>query len=150
VIGLFFLKKDPGRIILLRGTWKMITEHPFLGKGLGTFMDYCVQYTHYPWACYAHNCYLQIWAESGIFSLLSFLLLTGYVIYKSIELILRIPVSLSSYILIGLSSGFMGILVHCSFDTQLYSFQMSFLFWVMLGLTVALSSILSGTKENSV
>ena len=64
-IGLFFLKKDEQRVVLYRGAWKMITEHPFLGKGLGTFMNYCAQYTGNSWACYAHNCFLQIWAESG-------------------------------------------------------------------------------------
>jgi len=138
-ISLFFIKDDPQRVVLYRGAWKMIVEHPFLGKGLGTFMDYCVQYTNNYWPCYAHNCFLQIWAESGIFSLLSFLALNGYVLYKAIKVILRMPVTLNFYILIGLTSGYLGFLVHCFFDTQLYSFQLSFLFWVVLGLTVALT-----------
>src|SRR5208283_5076650 len=103
------------RVVLYRAAWKMITEHPFLGKGLGTFMDYCAQYTGNSWACYAHNCFLQMWAESGIFSLLSFLLFNGYVFYKSIKVILRAPASLNSFLLIGLNAGLLGFLVHSFF-----------------------------------
>jgi len=137
---LFFFqgRGDSARFIIYRGAWKMITEHPFLGKGLGTFMNYSAQYTHIG-IYYVHNCFLQIWAESGIFSLLSFLLLNGYFFYKSITMILKMPASLNSYILIGLNAGLLGFLVHSFFDTQFYSFQASFLYWTLLGLTIALS-----------
>jgi len=141
-IALFFLKNDPQRIILYHSAWAMIVEHPFLGKGLGTFMDYSTQYAHNGWACYAHNCFLQIWAESGIFSLLSFLLLNGYVFYRTLKVVSKMPASLNLNILIGLSAGFLGLFVHCFFDTQLYSFQASFLFWTVMGLTVASQSFL--------
>ncbi len=129
-----------GRFSLYRGAWKMIIEHPFLGKGLGTFMDYCPQYTNNFGVYYAHNCFLQIWAESGIFSLLSFVLLVGYVLYKSMRVTFRIPISVDFFILIGLNSGLLAFLVHSFFDTHFYSFQLSFLFWVLLGLNISLYS----------
>ena len=140
--GLFFFQNrdDSGRFILYRGAWKMITEHPFLGKGLGTFMDYCAQYTNNFGVYYVHNCFLQMWAESGIFSLLSFLLFNGYVFYKNIKVIIRAPASLNSFLFIGLNAGLLGFLAHSFFDTQFYSFQSLFLYWSALGLTVALSS----------
>jgi len=130
---------DSYRFLLARGAWGMIRENPFLGKGIGTFMDYCARYTNNFGALYAHNCYLQIWAESGIFSLLCFLSLVGYVFYRSIKSSLRMPKSLNFFLLIGLSAGLLGFLVHSLFDTNLYSFQVSFLFWIILGLTVASS-----------
>lgn len=141
-LTLFFFrnKNDGGRFILFRAAWGMIKEHPLLGKGIGTFMDYCASYTNNPGVLYAHNCFLQIWAESGIFSLLSFLLFVGYVFYKSIKVSLRIPKSLNYFILIGLTAGLSGFLVHSFCEVHLYSFQLSFLFWVILGLTVTLSS----------
>jgi len=139
-IALYSLKNNDMRVELYHGAWKMITEHPFLGKGLGTFMDYSALPAYNLIACYAHNCYLQIWAEAGIFSLLSFLVLNGYVLLKSIRVLFKMPVSLNFFILIGLTSGYLGILVHCFFDTQLYSFQLSFVFWIILGLTVASSN----------
>lgn len=139
---LFFFRNrgDSNRFILFQGAWGMIKEHPLLGKGLGTFMDYCAFYTNNFGAYYAHNCYLQIWAESGIFSLLSFLLFVGYVFYRSIKVGLKIPRSLNFFLLTGLTAGLLGFLVHSFFEVHLYSFQLSFLFWVVLGLTVTLSS----------
>jgi len=148
-IALFFFRNrgDSDRFILARSAWGMIKEHPLLGKGIGTFMDYCAQYINGYGTYYAHNCYLQIWAESGIFSLLCFLLFVGYVFYKSIKVSLKIPKSLNSYILIGLTAGLMGFLVHSFFEVHLYSFQLSFLFWTVLGLTVALISSLESYQN---
>ena len=150
-IGLFFFQHrgDSDRFILYRGAWKMITEHPFLGKGLGTFMDYCAQYTNNFGVYYVHNCFLQMWAESGIFSLLSFLLFNGYVFYKNIKVIIRAPASLNSFLLIGLNAGLLGFLVHSFFDTQFYSFQALFLYWAVLGLAVALSSNLETSEKTA-
>lgn len=139
--ALFFLhnRQDSNRFILTRGAWNMIKENPFLGKGVGTFMDYCNHYVNGFGVYYAHNCFLQIWAESGIFSLLSFILFTGYVIYKSIKVTLKIPSSLNFFLLTGLTAGLLGFLIHSFFDVHLYSLQLSFLFWVVLGLTAASS-----------
>jgi O-antigen ligase len=141
-VVLFFFRSrgDSNRFILSRGAWGMIKEHPLLGNGIGTFMDYCIRYTNNFGAYYAHNCYLQIWAESGIFSLLCFLLFVGYIFYRSIKVSLRISRSLNYFILIGLTAGLMGFLVHSFFEVHLYSFQLSFLFWTILGLTVALAN----------
>ncbi len=138
--ALFFFQSrgDSARLMLYEGAWKMVVENPFLGKGLGTYMDHCASYIHQIGVYYVHNCFLQIWAESGIFSLLSFLVLNGYVIYKNFNLTLRIPPSLESCLFIGFNAGLLGFLVHCFFDTQLYSLQLSFLFWMTLGLTLAL------------
>jgi len=140
-LALFFFRKrqDSYRFTLFHGAWGMIKEHPLFGKGLGTFMDYCALYTNNPGVLYAHNCFLQIWAESGVFSLLSFLLFVGYVFYRSIKVSLKMPKSPNFLILIGLTAGLLGFLVHSFFEVHLYSFQLSFLFWVVLGLTVALS-----------
>jgi len=144
LIGLvlfFYRNRRSGhRFTIFLGAWRMIKEHPLLGKGVGTFMDYCAIYSNKSGINYAHNCFLQIWAETGIFSLLSFLLFTGYFFYRSIKVSLIIPRSLNYFILIGLTAGLLGFLVHSFFEVHLYSFQLSFLFWVVLGLAVALYS----------
>lgn len=142
VLFCFQNRGDSGRFILLHGAWGMIKENPFLGKGIGTFMDYCALYTNNPGVFYAHNCFLQMWAESGIFSLLSFLLFVGYIFYKTIKVSFKVPASLNFFILTGLSAGLLGFLAHSFFDVHLYSFQLSFLFWTVSGLTVALYSCL--------
>lgn len=130
------------RILIYSAGWRMITEEPLWGKGLGTFMHYAALYTNNLSISYAHNCYLQIWAESGIFSLIFFLFLLGFVFFKSIRVLLQAPASLPAFILAGLTSGFLAISIHLFSDTHLYSLQISFLFWTILGLTYALTRIM--------
>lgn len=126
---------DTDRITIWKGTFGMIREHPFLGMGLGTYMDYFQKYVIKAFIQYAHNCYLQIWAESGIFSLLSFILFTGSIFYRGIRS-LRFGAS-DDFILLGFVCAFSGTLVHLFFDNHLYSLQLSFLFWFMAGLICA-------------
>lgn len=114
--------------------WKvglqLIRENPFLGKGLGTFMDYCGQRVVAINGDYAHNCYLQIWAESGIFSLLAFLLFLGTILWNGFKAVKRDHDPL----LLGLLCGIFAFSIHSFFDTQFYSLAQAFLFWSMLGI----------------
>ncbi|MFA7254815.1 MAG: O-antigen ligase family protein [Candidatus Omnitrophota bacterium] len=115
--------------------FQLIRENPFLGKGLGTFMDYCGQRAVNTHTDYAHNCYLQIWAESGIFSLIAFLLFIGTLLGKGVQVFKKDGRPL----LLGLLGGIFAFLIHSFFDTQLYSVAQSFLFWSMLGILAAAS-----------
>jgi putative inorganic carbon (HCO3(-)) transporter len=134
---------DADRLIVWGAALRMISENPFLGKGIGTFMDYFHAYVPNLYVQYAHNCFLQIWAETGIFSLLSFLFFVGAILYKGAQGFKKT----SSPILLGLICALFGFLVHSFFDTQLYSLQLAYLFWVILGVTVAVTrQELSGSK----
>ncbi|MEI7752644.1 MAG: O-antigen ligase family protein, partial [Candidatus Omnitrophota bacterium] len=113
--------------------FQLILENPFLGKGLGTFMDYCGQRSSTLVADYAHNGYLQIWAESGIFSLLAFLLFVGTLLGKGVRSFKRG----GDPLLLGLICGIFAFLVHSSVDTQFYSVAQSYLLWSMLGILAA-------------
>lgn len=126
-----------GRFIIWQSAFRMITERPFLGNGLGTFMDYFHKYTPNLYTQYAHNCFLQIWSESGIFSLLSFLCFIGLLLFKGIKTF-RVT---NDYFLLGLTCGIFGFLVHSFFDTPLYSLQLATLFWSMLGFVVVLTMV---------
>lgn len=128
---------DADRLIVWAAAWRMIAENPFLGKGIGTFMDYFHTYVPDKVVQYAHNCYLQIWAETGVFSLLSFLLFIGAIFYKGIKAF-KIG---KSPVLLGLLCALFGFLVHSFFDTQFYSLQLAYLFWVILGITVAVTRL---------
>ncbi|MDP8265403.1 MAG: O-antigen ligase family protein [Candidatus Aceula meridiana] len=135
---------DPIRFTIWQGAIDMIRENPFLGKGLGTFMSYFEQYSHIPkgGVYYAHNCYLQMAAESGIFSFIFFLCFVGFILYRAARLSFVNRQKSFGLILGGLTAGLFGFLVHSTFDTQLYSVQPKALFWVMLGLTQATYSVL--------
>jgi O-antigen ligase len=66
----------------------MIVDRPYLGVGFG---NYAAAYEHYralnwPIALgHAHNYYLNIWAETGIFGLLAYLVLWGMVFYRTLR-----------------------------------------------------------------
>ena len=126
---------DADRLIVWGAALRMISEHPFLGKGLGTFMDHFGNYTRNLYIQYAHNCYLQIWAETGIFSLAGFLMFAGISLLRGVKAFFQ----RRDFMLLGIVCGLCGFLAHSFFDTQLYSLQMSFLFWVTMGLLAALT-----------
>ncbi|MDD3375255.1 MAG: O-antigen ligase family protein [Candidatus Omnitrophica bacterium] len=133
---------DSQRYVIWQGAVDMIKENPFFGKGLGTFMNYFDQYVPDIGIYYAHNCYLQMWAESGIFTLIAFLSLIGFILYRGVWISLKNKQDEYGILLIGLVAGVFGFLVVSFFDTQLYSLQLSILFWVMLGMTVAVQRVL--------
>ena len=121
---------DTDRLVVWRAAIEMIKDNPFLGKGIGTFMAYFHKYAPPAlYVRYAHNCYLQIWAESGIFSLLAFLSFLALLLIKGIRKYLENR----DYFILGLVCGIFAFLFHSFFDTQFYSLQLSVLFWVMAG-----------------
>ena len=123
---------DSDRFRYWLAAWKMINAHPFLGIGLGTFMANFPKFLPVANISYAHNCYLQIWAEAGIFTLFSFLGFIVSFVYLGIK---KFIVS-RDFVLLGLLSGALGFLFHSFFETNLYSLRLAILFWVWAGLII--------------
>ena len=139
LIFTFTPRGDADRIKVWQAAIVMIKESPFFGKGIGLFMDQLtLQLLRAPDASaaghlnaqYTHNCYLQIWAETGIFALLSFLGFIILLLTNGIKAFLKNQ----NFLLLGLVCGLFGFLVHSFFDTQFYSLQTSMLFWSMAGI----------------
>lgn len=133
---LFFIFEhggDSDRFKYWQAAWQMILGHPFFGTGVGTFMANFSKYLPSTNVSYAHNCYLQIWAETGIFSLLSFLIFAVSLVYFGIK---RFFAS-QDFILLGFLSGAVGFLIHTLFEVNLYSLQLAVLFWAWAGLIIA-------------
>lgn len=136
LLFMFRLGGDADRFRYWAAAWEMIKDHPLLGVGLGTFMANFSKYLPSVNISYAHNCYLQIWAESGIFTLISFMAFIALLIRGGIKEFLRSK----DFILLGLLTGAAGFLIHSFFDTNMYSFKLAFLFWVWTGIILNLSS----------
>lgn len=136
---------DSGRYQLWNGAWAMIAEHPWLGKGVGTFMAFFQDYVKGRGAMYAHNCFLQMWAETGILGLLSFLLFVGAVLRGGFLAFRRRAGEEMTPVLVGLLCGVVAFLVQSSLDTNLYSLQPSAMFWLFLGMIQAASRNAKGT-----
>jgi len=125
---------DANRFINWQIALQMIKERPFLGKGVGLFMDYFPRMNGVIIG-YAHNCFLQIWAETGIFSLLSFL---GFLITffgRGVKVFLKTK----DLLILGLLAGLFGFTVHSFLDTHFYSLQLAYLFWSIAGILFALT-----------
>ncbi len=152
------------RLIVWEGTVKMIKARPWLGHGLNTFMekfqDYRrpkvgLYYHHIMYSLdhptYAHNCFLQMWAEAGIFALLAFLWIIRNLFRVSVGRIRSAYARGSPIVLIllALLSGLFAFLTHSFFDTNFYSLQLSSYFWYMAGLMMAMNHILIKQEEGT-
>lgn len=133
------------RTKLWQGTLNMIKEHPIIGFGINTFSKYFPQYKpkDYPDIRYAHNCYLQMWAEIGIIGLSIFIAIIIVVIsitfYRLRE---KINSGFEGFILLALISGYTGFLVQSGLDTNLYSLVLTFHFWTLTAYIVSLNQYL--------
>jgi len=130
VLSIFLPQGDSARFEYWQAAFSMIKEHPFLGQGVGTFMANFKEYEPTVNISYAHNCYLQMWAESGLLTLGVFLCFVASILYRS----LRVYYLKKDLLLLGMASGLLGYLSHCFFETNLYTLSLAVLFWVWLGI----------------
>jgi O-antigen ligase len=87
------------RVGLMKITWQIFEEHPFLGVGFGHFRDYATKYAQDPSSKYIrfgsrlieHNNFLSILAECGLVGLLLYIMVFVNIFKHSRDLYLRIP-----------------------------------------------------------
>jgi putative inorganic carbon (HCO3(-)) transporter len=125
------------------GAMNMIKAKPVFGHGPSTFMANFEKYrpAGYSEVVYAHNCYLQIAAESGIFALLAFSWMIALFFFRSIKAMVKIRDEFLKTFLLGLLGGILSFLIHSGVDTDMYQLQLVTLFWFSLGLAVAVQKI---------
>lgn len=104
---------------------KIIIAHPFVGIGPGNFNSALSRY--------AHNSYLQIWAETGILGLFSFIWII-YVVIKSYLKQLSNPLSKSR--IAGLIAAIFVFLIHNFLDFTFFLPEVAYIWWVILGLGI--------------
>lgn len=131
------------RIIMYRTAIEMIKAHPVVGVGVNTFVDNYPKYKvpefgfTTPDKSYAHNSYLQMGAEIGIFGLVIFL----WLIYVFIQEVGRIYKKTSDNFIrsvaLGLCCGVLGFLLNGLTESNLYYSRLSILFWFIIGLTLS-------------
>lgn len=115
---------DANRFHLWKVAFDIFKSAPFLGKGIGTFMHY----TAYLGPQYAHNCYLQILAETGIVGFSAFMWFLIEVLARGFKKIMKNK----DVLFMGVFFAIIAFLIHSFFDTHLFSLKLSKIFWVLM------------------
>ena len=112
----------------------MIKSYPLGGVGLGNFGSmYLVYKTAGLNSLYAHNQFLQLWTEIGVFSLLFWLLGFSSVIRNSlVELSSQEPQK--QYQNLALICGISGLMAYNLIDYSLAIPAIAIIWWILLGL----------------
>ncbi len=131
------------RAVMWRTAWRMIRARPILGHGLNTFMANYMAYVAGPTQgpAYAHNCFLQITAETGLLGLTAFLWFLWKLFSSGWRTLKTASKHAGDYepLLAGVMAGLLAFLVQSAFDTNLYSLRQAVLFWSLSGYAVGLS-----------
>jgi len=135
------------RLEIWKDSFTMIVERPIFGHGINTFMTIFQEYNtgggarHAP--TYAHNCFLQLAAETGIIGIMCFLGIIWKLFVTTLQRVSDNP-SNDNHIqiaMLGLLSGILAFLVHSFFDTNFYSLQLSVHFWYMVGVLFSMNNL---------
>lgn len=147
------------RWTMWEAAWRMFQDRLFLGHGLNTFMANYLNFAGTPnnGPSYAHNCFLQIAAETGIlglFTFLFFLTLLFWLCRKALKGISGASASEAvgekrdlRWLLLGFLAAIGAFLVQSIFDTNLYSLRQAALFWSLAGLVAGLSDQILCARE---
>jgi putative inorganic carbon (HCO3(-)) transporter len=111
------------RLSYWQGALKIIQAHFLTGVGLGNFN---LMQTRY-----AHNSYLQIWVEVGIIGLITFFWLIGIIFKTALQNIRNSPDKIG---LAGLIAASFVFLLHNLIDFTFFLPEVSFYWWIILGL----------------
>jgi putative inorganic carbon (HCO3(-)) transporter len=130
------------RVAHWQAAWRMWTDYPWLGVGIGNYEPAYSRYAlpFWPQALgHAHNYYLNIAAETGVIGLLSYLLLWGAALVLAWRAVWR-----ASGWYWGVSLGVLGVLVHLSVHNF---FDSLFVHGMYLHVAILLGVIAAGWQK---
>lgn len=128
------------RWLMWQAALGMIHDRPWLGHGVNTFMDNYLRYRvgGELWPRYAHNCYLQVAAETGVVGLAWFLGLLAALFARLSKALAQLEPE-RGLLLLGLFGGLVAFVTQAAYDTNFYAMRQATLFWVLAGLALGLS-----------
>jgi O-antigen ligase len=134
-----------GRIPQYQVALQIIKDHPVFGVGANNYPVILQRYLHrglnsnvFQWA--VHNKYLLVWAETGIFGLLFFILFLVSTLHQGLK-ITRINNDFLPSLALGFTAAIAGHMVHMFFDVFHGRPQVQLL-WCIAGLICIMSLII--------
>lgn len=142
--------KEPsifGRLLIWRETLDTIRDHPFLGVGIGSYSGFVNPAASYRAPIYAHNTYLDITVEMGIFALIAWLgifivalrglwkIVGAWGATPSIRARHGAPLQILS---VGLMGSLVWFSIHALVDTPIFSPRVLPMLMIILGLSVVI------------
>jgi O-antigen ligase len=124
------------RIKNWRQGWEMFSDNLFTGVGIGNYSIYLYPTAEYRTPIYAHNLYLDIGAEMGIFALIIWLVLITITVWQLYKASGRSDNMRIRALTVGLIGSLVWFSVHSFFDTPIYSPTILAMFMVIISLSV--------------
>jgi len=130
-----------GRLMIWRQAIDVFREHFVFGVGIGNYSFYLFPEEKYRMPIYAHNTYLDIASEMGIFALIVWIgiFLTSF--WQLLKIIKKTADKKLRTISIGLFGGLIWFSVHCFFETPIYSPQVLAMLMVIFGMVVGVKEV---------
>ena len=140
------------------GIWKsalaMLKDTFFYGVGVGSgafgavFPYYAI--SGITKAEHAHSLYLQIAAETGVFTLIIFIVIAFFTVQKSLSFAKTAATKKNKLLAVGLLCGISAFLLMGFTDYVFYNYRICLLFWLMVGLSSAhIMSAKESSEENA-
>ena len=150
------------RIIIWDGAFALIKQNPILGVGLGQFQEAYVGYVEgleeapierdVP---FPHSLYLTLWLEATLVGLIGFILMMIVFYWRGLSVFLGKKKSNFNFLerekgrfLLALPlSAMSAILIHGLVDTTYFKNDLSFVFWFIAGLELAIAGNICGADS---
>lgn len=126
------------RLNLWKSAINLIKDRPLTGFGMGTYRFESGRAGITTTTVYAHNVYLQLWAECGVFPTLLFLFgiaLWLWLVFRNHSR--QPPSSLGTSA--GTAAAVIALLAHSMVDSDLYYFGIGLVFFMLLGVGLLLN-----------
>lgn len=118
-----------------RQGWEAFSDNIIQGVGIGNYSFYLDPTIAYRTPVYAHNLYLDLGAELGIFALMAWIFLIVATIWGLYVSSRRTEDSALSYLALGLIGSLVWFSVHSFFDTSVYAPNILAVFTVIISIS---------------
>lgn len=130
------LNQDGFRVSIWRSSLNLIRDNPILGVGTGVYPLVIKRYavgvaSKRESISFAHNIFLEAWAEFGLVGLITFTAFLLTIFFLSFAL-----ARTGNPLYQGIFAMLLGIVLHQQFDGTILSFGFGGAFWILLGLVI--------------